>query len=132
MNEIVLAAKTEIKNCKNTGDIRKLSAKLFRSVKDKSKDNIFSICSELLEQRMLCIAFDFAHRMKEQYDDNTFALFESWLEEYVRGWGDCDDFCTHAFGELICQNTKLVSRIVKQINTKYLFPYIPNRYPKNL
>jgi len=59
------------------------------------------------------IAFDFAYRMRRQYDNNTFAVFESWLEKYVRGWGDCDDFCTHAFGELICQNTKLVSRIVK-------------------
>ena len=22
-------------------------------------------------------------------------------ETYVRSWGDCDDFCTHAFGELL-------------------------------
>jgi 3-methyladenine DNA glycosylase AlkD len=51
--------------------------------------------------------------MREQYDENTFVIFEKWLEKYVRGWGDCDDFCTHAFGELICQNTHLTSKIVK-------------------
>lgn len=112
MNETILIAKTEIKNCKNTGDIRKLSSRLFRSVKDKTIDNIFSICSELLEEYMLCIAFDFAHRMKNQYDEYTFALFEKWLEKYVRGWGDCDDFCVHAFGELICQKPELVSNII--------------------
>ena len=30
----------------------------------------------------------------------------------MRGWGDCDDFCTHAFGELIMQNTGLVKKII--------------------
>jgi 3-methyladenine DNA glycosylase AlkD len=58
------------------------------------------------------IAFDFAYRMKKQYDETTFAIFESWLERYVRGWGDCDDFCTHAFGELICQHTGLARKTV--------------------
>jgi len=58
------------------------------------------------------IAFDFAYRVKKQYDSNTFPIFESWLIRYVRGWGDCDDFCTHAFGELITQNTSLVQNII--------------------
>ncbi|NLO47235.1 MAG: DNA alkylation repair protein [Clostridiales bacterium] len=35
-----------------------------------------------------------------------------WLERYVRGWGDCDDFCTHAFGELIRQYTELSRKTV--------------------
>jgi len=63
-----------------------------------------------LEQRnwpMSVIAFDFAYRMRKQYDEETFTIFEGWLERYVRGWGDCDDFCTHAFGELICKYTEL-------------------------
>jgi len=30
----------------------------------------------------------------------------------VRGWGDCDDFCVHAFGELICQRPELFSNII--------------------
>ena len=124
MNEILTNAKKELEKIKSTpqgdhlktGDIRKLSAKLFKCIKDKTKDHVFSICDELLKQRnwpMGVIAFDFAYRMKKQYDKNTFDIFENWLEEYVRGWGDCDDFCTHAFGELICQNTKLVSKITK-------------------
>jgi 3-methyladenine DNA glycosylase AlkD len=124
MNEIILAAKRELENMKptsqgnhlKTGDIRKLSTKLFKSIKDKESDYIFKICDELLEQHnwpMGVIAFDFAYRIKDQYDKNTFIIFEKWLERYVRGWGDCDDFCTHAFGELICQNTNLVSKIIK-------------------
>jgi len=111
----VLIAKTEIKNCKNTGDIRKLSSRLYRSIIDKSKDNIFSICDEFLEQRewsLGVIAYDFAYRVRKQYDKSTFHIFQGWLEKYVRGWGDCDDFCTHAFGELICQRTELAENVI--------------------
>ena len=123
MNEIVSAAKTELEIVRNTptgnhlktGDIRKISAKLFKDVKDKPIEYVFSVCGELLEQHnwpMGVIAYDFAYRVKKQYDDKTFGIFEGWLEKYVRGWGDCDDFCTHAFGELICQNTKLAENII--------------------
>ncbi|GHU81483.1 hypothetical protein FACS1894191_8400 [Clostridia bacterium] len=117
MNDIVSIAK-ELENASDTpleghlrtGDIRKISARLFKGMRGRSKDYVFSVCGELLEQRdwpMGVIAFDFAYRMRKQYDEATFAVFEGWLERYVRGWGDCDDFCTHAFGELICQNTEL-------------------------
>jgi 3-methyladenine DNA glycosylase AlkD len=74
---------------------------------------VFAISGELLEERswpLKVIAFDFAYRIRKQYDENTFSLFESWLVQYVRGWGDCDDFCTHAFGELIVQNTELAKK----------------------
>ena len=30
----------------------------------------------------------------------------------MRGWGDCDDFCTHAFGELLRQNKSLFAKVV--------------------
>jgi len=123
MNEIVSAAKARLdeindvpvgKNFK-TNDVRKLSAMLFKDVKGKPIEYVLAVCEELLEQRrwaMGVIAYDFAYRMKNKYDDNTFAIFEGWLEKYVRGWGDCDDFCTHAFGELICQNTKLTEKTI--------------------
>ena len=123
MHEIVAAAKAELVNLSatplgghlKTGDIRRLSARLFKEVRGQSKDSILAICEELLEQRgwaLGVIAYDFAYRIKKQYDGGTFPVFERWLESYVRGWGDCDDFCTHAFGELICQNPRLAEKVV--------------------
>ena len=123
MSEIVSAAITELEEANRTptgkhlktGDIRKLSAKLFKEIKSKPVDYIFSVCENLLDQRswpLGKIAFDFAYRAKKQYDEKAFEIFEGWLEKYVRGWGDCDDFCTHAFGELICQKTKLAENII--------------------
>ena len=114
MSDLVKQAKDELKKCKTTGDVRKLSARLFRNLGDKSKENVFRICGELLEQRdwaMGVIAFDFAYRVRKQYDENTFYLFEGWLHDYVSGWGECDDFCTHAFGELIIQQPYFFSKV---------------------
>lgn len=123
MNEIVKQAVEEIENLEKnvpegkhiiTGDIRRLSAKLYKSIKDKSLENVFSICDELLEQHSWAagvIAFDFAYRVRKQYDENTYPVFYRWLKDYVRGWGDCDDFCTHAFGELLRQDKSLFEQI---------------------
>ena len=95
-----------------TGDVRKASARLFKGLNDKSKENVFARCGELLDAGLHCVAFDFAHRMKNFYDDDTFFIFEGWLAKYVRGWGDCDDFCVHAFGELIHQKPRLFEQII--------------------
>ncbi|HEY8421982.1 MAG TPA: DNA alkylation repair protein [Thermoclostridium sp.] len=122
-DDLVRKAELEIKKLSSTptgvhiktAEIRKLSARLFGKLHDNSREAVFPICELLLEQHtwpMKVIAFDFAYRVKKQYDDNTFALFENWLAKYVRGWGDCDDFCTHAFGELITQNTGLVKNVI--------------------
>ena len=97
-----------------TGDIRKLSVRLYRDIKDKNIDQVFCLCEELLKERswgLGVIAFDWAYRVKTQYSENTYETFYRWLKKYVRGWGDCDDFCTHAFGELLRQYKSIFSKI---------------------
>lgn len=97
-----------------TGDIRKLSARLYRVIEDKTIENVLALCEELLEEHswgLGVIAFDWAYRVKEQYNEDTYEIFYGWLKKYVRGWGDCDDFCTHAFGELLRRNKSFFSEI---------------------
>lgn len=124
MNIIVSQAIEEISTLSNTpngkhivtSDVRKLSAKLYKKVDDKSIDNVLALCDELLEQHRWAlgvIAFDWAFRVKTQYNENTYDIFYGWLKKYVRGWGDCDDFCTHAFGELLRQDKSLFAKIIE-------------------
>ena len=125
MNDLVVQAIAEIHALNEnvphgkhivTGDIRKLSARLFRKIEDKQIDNVLLLCGELLEQHdwaLGVIAFDWAHRVKNQYNDATYDVFFGWLKKYVRGWGDCDDFCTHAFGELLRGKKELFPRILE-------------------
>ncbi|MBQ8822520.1 MAG: DNA alkylation repair protein [Lachnospiraceae bacterium] len=122
MNTIVSQAVEEVNTLASTrngehiatGEIRKLSARLYRKIEDKTIGNILDLCEELLEERSWAlgvIAFDWAYRVKKQYDENTYDVFYGWLKKYVRGWGDCDDFCTHAFGELLRQDKSLFKKV---------------------
>lgn len=97
-----------------TGTVRKLSAKLYKEIEDKSIDNIFKLCDEMLKQEKFAlkmIAFDWAFRVRKQYDENTFQVFEGWLYKYIKDWGDCDDFCTHALGHLISIDNSLIEKV---------------------
>lgn len=125
MNEIVSEAVREIKILSEsvteghhivTGDIRRLSARLYRNVEDKSIENVLCLCEELLEEHSWAtgvIAFDWAYRVRVQYSETTYDTFYAWLKKYVRGWGDCDDFCTHAFGELLRRYKSVFKKITE-------------------
>lgn len=99
-----------------TGEIRKLSGKLYRQAGVKEIEGVLALCEEFLARRdwaMGVIAFDWAYRVRAQYTENTYPVFYRWLKEYVRGWGDCDDFCTHAFGELLRQQKGLFPQVLE-------------------
>lgn len=95
---------------------RKISAHYFSKIKKRSKQDIFDLCELLLksgysEERT--IAFDWVFRVKRQYTLSDFERFESWLRTYVTGWGSCDDFCTHAFGEFVYQFPEVIPEVKK-------------------
>lgn len=98
-----------------TSDVRKISAYVYRSVKPLSFAEKLDLCENLLEQRewaLGVVAYDIAYKERKHYTPDTFHRFENWLMRYVRGWGDCDDFCTHAFGALLAQNNHLFPKIL--------------------
>lgn len=99
-----------------TGQVRSISANLYRELDNRNIGYVLECCGELLEERtwaLSIIAYDWAFRVRDQYNEETFFLFESWLKRYVRDWYDCDDFCTHALGALVSQNNTLFPHIIK-------------------
>jgi len=97
-----------------TGEVRKLARRYYGEIKDRPKKDIFKICEELLDTGISenrTIAFQWAHRLKTQYETGDFTRFESWIEEYVNNWGACDDLCTHALGELVYQYPGLIENL---------------------
>lgn len=93
--------------------VRKVAFKNFKEVKNLEKKQIFSLCEELLKTNGSSyqdIAFDWAFRIKKQYQKEDFKIFENWLKKYVNTWGSCDDLCTHAFGKFIYQFPEFLLR----------------------
>ena len=96
-----------------TPTVRQIGKKYWPQVKNLSKKEIFDLCEQLLEGQYneeKTIAFQWAFRPKRQYSPNDFPRFERWLKKYVTNWGLCDDFCTHALGELVLQYPQLVKQ----------------------
>jgi 3-methyladenine DNA glycosylase AlkD len=99
---------------RNTPAIRAISKKYFEYVSKKSTEEIFSLCTILLETRLWSnqlIAYDWAFRLKKHYTTETYTLFETWLFNYINDWYDCDDFCCHAFGYLIYEFPDLATKV---------------------
>lgn len=101
--------------------VRKISAAYFAKIKTKTKQEIFSLCEELLKSgysEEKTIAFDWAFRLRNQYQPSDFQRLESWLKKYVTGWGSCDDFCTHAFGSFIYQFPEFLPKVKEWAKSK--------------
>ncbi|MDQ0089933.1 3-methyladenine DNA glycosylase AlkD [Paenibacillus anaericanus] len=98
-----------------TGRVRSISSSLFSTLEDRSLNTVLNYCEQLLAERkweLGVIAYDWAYKVRKLYREDTFYIFERWLKEYVSGWGDCDDFCTHAFGELLGQYPHLLLKVM--------------------
>ena len=125
MNEIIARVRQSLQDAKkdeqnlkgrslNTPTVRKVAKEGFTWVRTMPKAELFELCERLLdsgtwEQRT--IAFEWAFRIRRQFSTQDFARFESWLAQYVDGWGSCDDFCTHAFGDLIFKFPEYIPRV---------------------
>lgn len=121
MNNIIEEAKKSFNNLSKedgltTAQVRSISVKLYKTLENKNIDSVLKVCEVLLNERQWAlgvIAYDWAYRVRKQYTLKTFNVFEKWLKEYVTGWGDCDDFCTHAFGELLSQYNELFENVME-------------------
>lgn len=125
MNEIILDLRQSLREAEGdernlkgrsliTAAVRKIAKDRFQQVRSMPKDNIFDLCEQLLNSGVWderTIAFEWAFRIRKQFTTQDFARFEGWLDQYVDGWGSCDDFCTHAFGDLIYKFPEQISRV---------------------
>jgi|SRR3989338_1502025 len=93
--------------------VKKIISVYFPSVKKLKRKRIFSLCEELLKQK-LCelnsIAFAFVFKVKK-YEKNDFRIFERWIKKYVSNWGACDDLCLHGFGEFLFEFPEFLPKL---------------------
>lgn len=101
--------------------IDKVAKEYFTQIKDKSKEEIFSLCEELLKSgycEEAWIAADWAYYLNKDYKPEDFKIFENWIEKYIDNWAECDTLCNHALGDLINQYPKLISKLKQWTKSK--------------
>ena len=118
LRQSLLEAEADSRNLKGrslvTAVVRKIAREHFLQIRKLPKDEIFDLCEQLLDSgtwEERTIAFEWAFRARKGYQTTDFTRFQSWLDHYVDGWGSCDDFCTHAFGDLIYKFTEHIATI---------------------
>jgi 3-methyladenine DNA glycosylase AlkD len=99
-----------------TPDVKKISRKYWKIVKDKKKKDIFSLCEKLWQSGFMeesLIACDWSYSVHKDYDLKDFIVFEKWLKLYINNWAACDTFCNHTIGAFIEKYPKYVSNFKK-------------------
>jgi len=94
--------------------VRTISAKYYRQVRGLEKSEIFALCDRLLsfntsEERT--IAFDWAWRLRKQFEPADFKTLERWLKDHVNNWGGVDDLCCRTLGYFIEQFPESLPRV---------------------
>jgi 3-methyladenine DNA glycosylase AlkD len=81
-----------------------ISKEFFKTIPDKSKKNIFSLCEELWKSEYMeeaGIACMWSYNVRKQYEPADFRVFERWVDKYVTNWAACDTLCNHTVGTFI-------------------------------
>ena len=83
---------------------RKIGRDHFRQLKGCTKEEILSLCGELMETGLMeetVIACDWSNRLHRQFEPADFAIFEQWISQYVNNWAACDTLCNHTVAECV-------------------------------
>lgn len=104
-----------------TAVVRKIAKLSFKKIKDKSKEEIFGLCEDLLQSGLAeerGIASIWASYLKDQYSVEDFPFFESWLKTYVKNWGACDSLCCYVLGPFVLKFPKYIEKLIKWTQSK--------------
>ena len=87
-----------------TAVVTRIAKDHFTKIKDRGRDEIFSLCEDLWKSGYMeesFIACNWSYNVRDRYTPEDFALFEKWIDMYVTNWASCDTFCNHTVGTFI-------------------------------
>jgi 3-methyladenine DNA glycosylase AlkD len=84
--------------------ISTISKEYFKTIKGKTKREIFDLCGELWQSGMLeesFIACNWSYFVHKNYEPDDLWVFEKWIGSYVNNWASCDTICNHTVGAFL-------------------------------
>jgi 3-methyladenine DNA glycosylase AlkD len=87
-----------------TAVVSKIAKKYFEEIKEKNKEEIFTLCDDLWKSGYLeetVIACNWSYFIRDYYEPGDFLVFERWVNEYVTNWASCDTLCNHTIGSFL-------------------------------
>jgi len=99
-----------------SADTGRISKEHYKTIEDKSKPNIFALCSELWKSGYMeesFVACNWSYNVHKHYETSDFDVFESWVNNYVGNWASCDTLCNHTVGTFVEMYPKYLSGLKK-------------------
>jgi len=96
-----------------TADVVSLAKKYWKEIKNKNKQEIFSLCEELYKSGYMEESFvvsQWAHSLSGRYEPEDLAVFKRWIDTYITNWASCDGLCNHTMGDFIEQYPRIHGR----------------------
>lgn len=84
--------------------INQIARKYWQKIKTLPKDEIFSLCEELLKDGYTSDAFIVYHwseRLAKQFSHSDFPRLERWVKTVVSNWAECDTLCNHTVASMV-------------------------------
>jgi len=84
--------------------VHQISKEHYKTISDKSKSHIFSICEELWKSGIMeesFVACNWSYNVRKNYEPSDFEVFERWVNKYVSNWASCDTLCNHTVGTFV-------------------------------
>lgn len=84
--------------------VKKIATKYLREIKGRDKNEIFSLCEDLLQDGFgeeAFIAFEWSYSLRSHFVPEDFAVFARWVDLYVDNWAKCDTLCNHTLGSFV-------------------------------
>jgi len=85
-----------------TAAVISLAKQYWKEIKDRDKQEIFSLCEELYRSgytEETFIVSHWAYALSDRFDKKDLAVFRRWIDSYITNWASCDGFCNHALGD---------------------------------
>jgi len=95
-----------------SASVIKIGKDHYKTIKGKSKSEIFSLCEELWKSGILeesFIACNWSYYVHKSYEPSDFDIFGRWVNSYVSNWASCDTLCNHSVGTLVEMYPSLLS-----------------------
>ncbi len=107
-----------------SADITKVAKLLYPEISNKSKEEIFEICTQLWQTGYFedgIVACEWSYKLHKQYEPADFNIFEMWIANYVTNWATCDTLCNHTVGDFLMMYPDFLKKLK-------IFAVSPNRW----
>lgn len=94
--------------------VKEIARANFALVKQRSKQEIFSLCDSLWHSGMMeetFVACLWSERLAGQFIPEDFRILEGWVDKYVNNWASCDTLCNHTVGDFIQMYPAYISEL---------------------